>query len=127
MRFWRKHQDPGPRVIEAENIAISVTHSESEVLVAVSGRVTVDSSPHLRSCVLRLLGKGGISEMRIDLSGVSYIDTSGVATLLEALRKARQMSIRLTLSGVGGQARMLVEAIEIPAIFQRAGSEVLLC
>jgi anti-anti-sigma factor len=52
------------------------------------------------------------------------MDTSGVATLLEALKEATRKSVRLSVVGVTGQVRMVAEITELPDIFRAAGSEV---
>jgi len=52
------------------------------------------------------------------------MDTSGLATLLEVLNTAHERSLRLRLTGVGGQPRKLVELTELEAIFRASGSEV---
>jgi anti-anti-sigma regulatory factor len=49
---------------------------------------------------------------------------SGLATLLEALKAARQRSKTLRVLGMTGQGRLLAEIAELDKIFQTAGSEV---
>jgi len=62
--------------------------------------------------------------MVIDLSAISYMDMSGIATLLEALKAAHERSVRLSLAGMSGQVRMLAEVAQLDAIFRAWGSEV---
>ena len=76
--------------LDAGEITIRVVRASSQSTVTVTGRVTVDSSPHLRSVLLQLLRRGAGPVVVIDLSGVSYLDMSGLATLLEALKAARR-------------------------------------
>jgi anti-anti-sigma factor len=52
------------------------------------------------------------------------MDTSGIATVLEALRSAQDRSIALRMVGVSGQVRMLVEATQLAEVFRVSGSEV---
>jgi anti-sigma B factor antagonist len=110
--------------LEAGEITIRVVRAISQSTVTVTGRVTVDSSPHLRSVLLQLLGRGAEPAVIIDLSGVSYLDMSGLATLLEALKAARQRSLTLRVRGMTGQSRMLAEIAELDKVFRSAGSEV---
>ena len=93
-------------------------------LGTVIGRVTVDSSPHLRYKLLQFLLRGSGPVVVIDLSGVSYLDMSGLATLLEALKAAYQRSVKLRVLGMRGQSKMLAEVAELDKVFQTAGSEV---
>ncbi|MBX5494838.1 MAG: STAS domain-containing protein [Bryobacteraceae bacterium] len=92
--------------------------------VEVAGRVTVESSPGLRLTLLKLLRSSTAQAVVVDLSEVSYLDTSGIATLLEALKAALEQSVTLRLAGVGGQPRILAEIMELGAIFHAAGAEV---
>ena len=62
--------------------------------------------------------------MVIDLSALSYLDMAGIATLLEALKAARESSVKLRLTGIGGQARTLAEVAQLDTIFHAWGSEV---
>jgi anti-sigma B factor antagonist len=110
--------------VDQGEIAIRVVHTSSESTVTVTGRVTVESSPRLRSVLLQLLRQGAGPVVVIELSEVSYLDTSGIATLLEALKAAHQRSVKLRVSGITGQSRTLAEVAELDRIFQTAGSQV---
>jgi anti-sigma B factor antagonist len=118
------HASPHDTALDAGEISIQVVRASSESTVIVTGRVTVDSSPHLRSVLLQLLRRGAGPAVVIDLSGVSYLDMSGLATLLEALKAAHQRAVRLRVLGMTGQSRMLAEIAELDKVFQAAGSEV---
>ncbi len=97
---------------------------DSQPIVEIAGRISIDSSPHLRSVLFRLLGPKAGDVVTIDLSKVSYLDTSGIATLLEVLEAARRRSVKLRLIGASGRLRMLAELLELPKIFEAFGSEV---
>jgi anti-anti-sigma regulatory factor len=60
----------------------------------------------------------------VDLSGVTHIDMSGFATLLEAVNSAHEHSVCLHLVGMRGQPRRLAELAQIDQIFRALGSEV---
>lgn len=124
--FRRKNSDAGLHnpPLDAIAIKIRVVRTASQSTVTVTGRVTVDSSPQLRSVLLQLLLRGAEPLVVIDLSEVSYLDMSGLATLLEALKAAHRRSVRLRVLGMSGQSRMLAEIAELDRIFQTEGSEV---
>jgi len=76
--------------------------------------------------LLRLFQKGSGGLVVIDLTRVSYIDTSGIATLLESLRIAIKRSMKLRVIGAeGSQARLLAETVGLADIFSAVGSEVI--
>jgi len=108
----------------AGDMTVHVTPGSNHITVAVDGRVSVDSSPNLRSALLDLLRRKASPLIYIELSGVSYLDTSGLATLLEALKAARERSVILRVTGIGGAARTLAEIAQLDTIFRAWGSEV---
>ena len=64
------------------------THGKLQIL-ALSGEVDMHSSPIVRKVLLDLIKTG--SPVLIDLSAVKYMDSSGVATLVEGLQNARKL------------------------------------
>jgi len=91
--------------------------------ISVTGRITIDNAEEMRHM---LAGAVASQEGRvvIDVSTVAYMDTSGLATLLEALRNAGQKGKRLVLRGIQEQPRWLFEATELDHVFEieEAGS-----
>lgn len=121
---WRKNTAVEASRVEAGEITVHVVPADRVITVAVTGRTTVDSSPHLRSVLLRLLRRAPVSAVIIDVSGVSYMDMSGIATLLEVLKTARERSVALRLCGVTGQVRTLAEIAQLDTLFRSWGSQV---
>lgn len=120
----RKHGDIEETRIDAGEITINVAPVRNQVTIAVAGRLTVDSSPQLRSALLELLRRGAVPVVVIDLSCLSYLDMSGIATLLEALRAAREKSVKLCLTGMTSQVSSLAKIAQLDTIFRAWGSEV---
>jgi anti-sigma B factor antagonist len=84
-----------PRMVEP--LSIDRTAQEGDAVLTVTGRVTINSSPALRDELLATLQKEALDSLTIDLSAVPYIDCSGLATLVEALKFARSARISLRL------------------------------
>jgi anti-sigma B factor antagonist len=123
-RRWTKNGRTEEIRIDAGEIAVHLVPASKPLTVAVAGRVTVDSSPDLRSALLELIRRGAAAVMVIDLTAVSYLDMSGLATLLEALKAAGERSLKLRVTGISGEARTLVEIAQLDTIFRARGSEV---
>jgi anti-sigma B factor antagonist len=109
--------------IRTDEATIRIDTSDSQPRVCVTGRITVDSSPRLRTTLLGAIRKSA-GFVVVDLSEVTRTDTSGLATLLEALNSAHEHSIRLRLVGMSGQPRRLAELAQLDQIFRALGSEV---
>jgi anti-sigma B factor antagonist len=114
----------GPQDASPPGMTVQVDRTRGEAIVRVSGRVTIDSSPQLRAVLLQLVQEQARAVINIDLSKVSYMDSSGIATVLEALRSAQDRFVKLRMVGVSGQVRLLVEATQLDEVFRVTGSEV---
>ncbi len=56
------------------------------LLVQIGGRLEMDTVPEARKQFLRLVGAKTHSSLEVDFSGVSSMDTSAVAMMVEILR-----------------------------------------
>jgi anti-sigma B factor antagonist len=100
-------------------LGITVLQNDDEVLVRLNGRTTVDSSPDLRDRLLQVLAeKPSPRTVIVDLAGVTHIEASGIATLIEALRIARHHQTILWLRGLSGSAFRLFEVTGVLALFE---------
>jgi anti-sigma B factor antagonist len=103
----------------SSNLNISVDQVGEDAVVRLTGRIDVDSSPDLRDRLRTLLSAEALPEtIVVDLAGVSYIETSGVATLIEALRIARHHQISFRLQGLSGATLRLFEVTGVLALFE---------
>ena len=91
--------------------------------VAIQGRITIENSGEMRSALANALRTKPTS-LSVDLSGVSYIDTSGLATLVEADRIAYKQGTRLILSGLQDQPRFLFDITNLDRLFEMAGQDL---
>ncbi len=88
-------------------------------VVALEGEVTVFTSPALRER-LRSVLEDGPRRIVMDLSGVGYVDSSGVATLVEALREIRGLGGEMVLAGVAERVRGVLEIARLDTVFPTA-------
>ena len=105
-------------------MGIETTHRPSESRISVTGRVVIESSPRFRAALMKAIGTATTAVLVIDLSALSYLDTSGVATLLEAARVASVQRVRLRVIGLTGEPRMLAQIAELDVIFRAYESEL---
>ena len=106
-------------VTSGSNLEISVDQLGNDALVRPSGRINVDSSPDLRDFLWAILSAETFPRaITVDLAGVSYIETSGIATLIEALRIARHRQTIFCLQGLSGSVLRLLEVTGVLALFE---------
>jgi anti-sigma B factor antagonist len=85
-------------------------------VISITGRVGIDTSGHMRSRLADAL-RSRPDVVMIDLSQVEYMDTSGLATLIEAMRLARQQNTQLLLRGVQEQPLYLLKISDLDRLF----------
>ena len=90
--------------------------------VVMHGRITVDNSGGLRRALTEAL-RAKPATVSVDLSDVWYIDTSGLATLVEAVRLARKQGTRLFVVGMKDQPRYLFEITHLDRFFDTPAPE----
>jgi anti-sigma B factor antagonist len=103
---------------------IEMSHGHPESRISVTGRLVIESSPRLRAALATAIRETTSAVLVIDLSALSYLDTSGVATLLEAARVASAQGVRLRVIGLTGEPRMLAQIAELAVIFRACGSDL---
>ena len=106
-------------------VAIAVGLGAAGTVARITGSLTIDSARYVRTEVLNLLTKRPRERLVLDMEGVTYMDAAGIVILLEAVIAARQLSVKLRVAGLGGQARRLAEITELSTIFASAESEVI--
>lgn len=85
--------------------------------VSMQGRITIDSADQMRRRLANAL-RTHPTLVAVDLSDVPYMDTSGLATLMEAMRTARQQGTRLVLSGIQQQPGYLLKVTDLDHVFE---------
>jgi len=99
------------------SVNIEATKSGDEILIAVRGEVDLYSSPQLRTALLEAVPAAG-TDVAVDLSGVEYIDSSGVATLVEGLKSARENNKGFYLVNPSAPVRQVLELARLDSIFE---------
>lgn len=83
----------------------------------IDGDVDMSNSPNVRKVLVPTFEKGP-SHIIVDLSGVSYIDSSGIATIVEGLQLSRKSGVRLTLAGMGSTVEAVFELAYLKDVFE---------
>jgi anti-sigma B factor antagonist len=95
---------------------VQVRRVDNVAIIDCSGDVDLNSSTHLREPLLGEI-QSGIASVLVNMNEVSYIDSSGIATLVEALQLSRQAKVRLGLFGLRTNARMVLELARLHKVF----------
>ncbi len=98
----------------------SVTDYANAIVVAFSGDVDLETSPSAREVLLGLVDRG--MPLLIDLSAVNYIDSSGVASLVEALQATRNAGMAMGLVSVSEAALRVLKLARLDTVFPLYGN-----
>ena len=93
----------------------SIREEAGAVIAAFSGEVDLEHSPAARAVLLECIGRG--QKVLVDLSGVEYIDSSGVASLVEAFQKAKKSGVEFALVAVNAAALRVFELARLDKVF----------
>jgi|ERR1700677_88417 anti-sigma B factor antagonist len=92
-------------------------------IVDVVGDITLYSSPEFRNAVIEILKDGESPRVVVNLRGVRYIDSAGVASLVEGLKVSRELNKALALYGLSVVAREVLELTRLINVFEVHESE----
>ncbi len=95
---------------------VEVRSQNGVTIIDCTGDVDLYSSPPLRQVLLDKIRAGDASVL-LNMTGVSYIDSSGIATLVEALQLTRQTKTRFGLYGLRSNARSVLELARLHKVF----------
>ncbi len=93
----------------------SLTEERGNLVVSLQGDVDLESSPEAREILLNCVGRG--KAVLVDLSAVSYIDSSGVASLVEAFQLAKRNQTDFALVSVNPAALRVLALARLDKIF----------
>jgi anti-sigma B factor antagonist len=86
------------------------------LIIDCSGDIDMYSSPKLRDALMKEIKANGPSVL-VNMSDVPYIDSSGIATLVEGLQLTRQTKTRFGLFGLHPNARSVLELARLHKVF----------
>jgi len=92
-----------------------VIKKQAASIVVLKGDVDLESSPAAREVLLKSVEGGG--KVLVDLSSVTYIDSSGVASLVEALQAAKRNGGRFALVAASDPTRRVLELARLDKVF----------
>src|ERR1700731_4299741 len=97
---------------------ISARRVDQATIFDVSGDIDMANSPELRKAILHEIRDARTSRVVLNLSGMKYIDSSGVASLVEGLKASRDMGSRFVLFGLSPSVREVFQLSRLNTVFE---------
>ena len=101
---------------KAEELDIQSETISDGVLMRPTGEIDLSCAATLRQHLSKVQ-KGTPDRLIIDLSQVPYMDSSGVATLVEAMQVARRSESKLVLCALQDKVRSIFEIARLDMVF----------
>lgn len=102
---------------------LSTRDSGTATIVDVVGDITLYNSPDMRKILIELLKAQRKSRVIVNMTNVKYIDSAGVASLVEGLKIARDLKSGFALFGLSRTAREVLELTRLIKVFEVYNNE----
>ena len=93
----------------------NIREEASAVVIAFEGDVDLESSRQAREVLLECMGRK--RALLVDLSQVTYIDSSGVAALVESFQSARKGGTIFALAAVSDATMRVLQLARLDKVF----------
>lgn len=93
----------------------SIEENSGFAIVHLKGEVDLSRSPAARRAILDCLQER--RNVLVDLAAVTYIDSSGVASLVEGFQVSRRMALDFALIGVSDAALSVLRLARLDQVF----------
>ena len=95
---------------------ISVRSVGTAKVVEVEGEVDLDTSRDLRRTLFETLPT--VRKVALNLGAIRYIDSSGIATLIEVLKHAQKLKMQFVLFGLSPAVQEVFRLTHVIRIFE---------
>lgn len=92
-----------------------IAEEDGRATVFLAGEIDLERSPAARQSLLAALKRGGA--VVVDMGAVSYMDSSGIASLVEAFQKARAARQDFSLARVGEPVLKVLKLARLDEVF----------
>ena len=99
-------------------VQISTRRMDKTTILDISGDIDMAHSTEVRRMVLREFRENRTPRLILNLRDVNYIDSSGVASLIEGLKASKDVGSRLILFGLSPIAHEVLQLSRLLKIFE---------
>ncbi|MDE6922173.1 MAG: STAS domain-containing protein [Oscillospiraceae bacterium] len=92
---------------------ITVTSRDSALTIALSGEIDHHGAREMMAQLDQAIAERLPARLVLDLSGVTFMDSSGIAVLLRSRRQLEHTGGELRVTGIPAQARRVLDAAGI--------------
>jgi anti-sigma B factor antagonist len=90
------------------NLSINIKETDILLEISVEGEIDAYTAPQLRERLFPLSEKKGVN-MEINLSGVSYMDSTGLGVFVGVFKNVKANNGQFKINGLSGRLQRLFE------------------
>ena len=102
---------------------ISMRQMEKATILDISGNINLEYSSEVRRRLLLEIRGKRTPKLILNMKDVKYIDSSGVASLVEGLKASRNAGSKLILLGLSPNAYQVLQLSKLLSFFEICDSE----
>lgn len=102
---------------DRDSIKVRVEDRDGVLILSPAGEIGYQEAPAFRTFIKQAYDKRP-KRLVADLSGVEYMSTPGLATLVEALQIAKRTQTPLILCGLNEKVRAIFEIARLHTVFK---------
>jgi anti-sigma B factor antagonist len=108
--------------VQPSSFSVTIRHAGAVSLLDVSGRLTSFETGALRDSVSRLL-KGGRKDIVLNLSGLQYLDSSGIGELARIYVSVVKQSGQMKVIGLSSKVEEILRITQLYQVFPEFPTE----
>ena len=102
-------------------MTLSTRCNNGVTIIDVCGHIDIANSPSLRKALLASMKNSDL--LAVNMATVTYIDSSGIASLLEILKESKANHKKLVLFGLTDGVREVLQLTRLTGVFEIYQSE----
>jgi anti-anti-sigma factor len=95
-----------------QDLRIEVTQSNQAIVIVLRGALDMASAPEIKRTLEKLVAAGK-AKLVLDLSGITHLDSEGLAELVRGMKRTREAGGDLRLCNLPEQARRTLEVTRL--------------
>ena len=101
---------------------IKVRHVENVTVLQLAGSLDISNAHHIRQTLIDETSDES-AQVVVNLRDLSFVDSSGLAALVQGLKRAREHQGKLCLCSLQSPARLIFEMTRLDKVFEIFVSE----
>jgi anti-anti-sigma factor len=102
------------------DLSVSTEQRDATATVTLSGELDLSSQDLVDRSIDRAVGTVGVRQVVVDLSGLRFIDSSGIAVLLKGRRRADEAEVGYRVNAAEGIVR---EVLSLTGVLEHLSGE----